>query len=363
MSARETLNRFSAALLRDESVFSAQEKELLARLLQRIQPESGDHNDGLSASIARAVGEIVLERASVVLGESIIQQLRSQRVAGCPETSNSFQLLEELASLQQNERLGPRPPGPNPGPIPPGPVPIPPRDEPIPGPRPPGPNPPGISQEWSAGRAKTGVLDLPDVLPGECVVLDEFLAPAELACLTRYVLEREVEFKVSEVVSPGEAGGAVEFEHRRSRVLMDLGPHRDVILKRLEACLPQVLKKLGREPFPISRIEAQVTSSNDGDYFRWHTDNGQDEVSTREITFVYFFHREPRPFGGGELRLYDSQRIKGAYVPTSHYRAIVPEQNQMVLFVSSLAHEITPVESPNGRFADSRFTVNGWLNR
>ncbi len=43
-------------------------------------------------------------------------------------------------------------------------------------------------------------------------------------------------------------------------------------------------------------------------------------------------------------------------------RSIVPEQNQMVLFDSSLGHEITAVEAPGG-FQDSRFTVNGWLHR
>jgi Rps23 Pro-64 3,4-dihydroxylase Tpa1-like proline 4-hydroxylase len=230
-------------------------------------------------------------------------------------------------------------------------------------PRPPGPNPPGISKERQELARGTLVMDEPEFLLANCVVLDEFLAPAELKALNQYVLEHENEFALSEVVAPGATEGAVEFEHRRSRVLMDLGPHREVILDRLRNCLPQALKRLGREPFPISRIEAQITASNDGDYFRWHTDNGQDEVACREITFVYFFHREPKPFRGGELRLYDSRRKNGGYVPTSNYRGIEPQQNQMVLFVSSLTHEITPLEMPNGRFSDSRFTVNGWLNR
>ena len=71
----------------------------------------------------------------------------------------------------------------------------------------------------------------------------------------------------------------------------------------LQSTLPRLLPKLGIEPFPVVGVEAQITASKDGDFFRWHNDNGQDEVSGRKITFVYFFHREPKLFGGGELRI------------------------------------------------------------
>jgi Rps23 Pro-64 3,4-dihydroxylase Tpa1-like proline 4-hydroxylase len=206
-------------------------------------------------------------------------------------------------------------------------------------------------------------MDASEILPAQCVVLDEFLAPQELDALTQYVLARETEFQLSEVVSPGVSGGGIDYEYRRSRVLLDLGPHQDVIVNRIQGSLPRFLERLGHDRFPISRWEVQITASNDGDYFRWHSDNGQEEVASREITFVYFFHREPKTFRGGDLRIYDSFWQNGRYEPTENYRNIVPRQNQMVFFVSSLAHEITPVECPSGAFADSRFTVNGWIHR
>ena len=71
----------------------------------------------------------------------------------------------------------------------------------------------------------------------------------------------------------------------------------------------------------------------------------------------------PKQFSGGELRIYDSRRENDNYVPTANYRTIVPEQNQLVLFASGLSHEITPVDCPSGQFADSRFTVNGWIHK
>jgi Rps23 Pro-64 3,4-dihydroxylase Tpa1-like proline 4-hydroxylase len=207
------------------------------------------------------------------------------------------------------------------------------------------------------------VLEAADVSPAQCVVLDEFLSPAELNALMQYVLEQEAQFQISQVLSPGVSGGAIDYEQRRSRVLMDLGGHEKVITDHLLTCLPRVLQKWGRDPFPISRIESQTTASNHGDFFRCHSDNGAPEVATREVTFVYFFHREPKAFSGGELRIYDSAPESDGYPATSHCRPIVPEQNQLVLFPSGLSHEITSVECLSGQFADSRFTVNGWLHK
>jgi Rps23 Pro-64 3,4-dihydroxylase Tpa1-like proline 4-hydroxylase len=52
----------------------------------------------------------------------------------------------------------------------------------------------------------------------------------------------------------------------------------------------------------------------------------------------------------------------GEYVTTGSYQTIEPRQNQIVLFPCSVLHEITPVKCPSRAFADSRFTMNGWLH-
>lgn len=192
-----------------------------------------------------------------------------------------------------------------------------------------------------------------ELLPPRCLLLEEFLAPAELNALVSYALSHEEHFNVSEVISPGvEPGGTVDFEHRRSHVLLDLGPHYDRLVNHLQTTLPRLLPKLGIKPFPVSRVEVQITASKDGDYFHWHNDNGQDEVSARKITFVYFFHREPKSFEGGELRI-QSPVTGNAAFGSGNYYTIVPRQNQLVLFDSSLTHEIAPVKCPSGKFADS----------
>jgi Rps23 Pro-64 3,4-dihydroxylase Tpa1-like proline 4-hydroxylase len=210
-------------------------------------------------------------------------------------------------------------------------------------------------------------LDEPAIIRAQCVVLDEFLAPQELKELMTYVLDYEAEFRSSEVISPTGDPGVIDYDHRLSRVLMDLGKHEAVILERIRGVLSSVLEQLGIEEFPITHVEAQITASNDGDFFGAHSDDAQEAIASRRVTFVYFFHREPRQFEGGELRLHDTRGTNDAPSVgggrTGGYHSIVPRQNQIVFFPCSLLHEITRVECPSRAFADSRFTLNGWLHK
>lgn len=393
MTTKEILSGFSETLLQDERILSSRERELLANLLQHAKTKSeGEPNGVVAEVIAHAVGETVAQRAFTVLGGQIIEILQGRFSPGeqnpsappplsgpRPPKGNTLTGVTEAGSMAS----GPRPPkqsptAPTSGPRPPKASvstewaednlvaggPRPPKTSPGTAPTS-GPRPPKASADSDTAKIESGiaVLEQPEFLPAQFVVLDEFLVPEELAELTDYALSREADFVLSEVIAPGEGGATIDYEHRRSRVLMDVGEHRAVIVNRIRAFLPSVLQKLGREMLDLSRVEAQMTASNDGDFFRHHNDNGQGEIASRELTFVYFFHREPKAFRGGELRIYDSRRESGEWVSTGNYHSIVPQQNQIVFFPSTLLHEITPVECPSQAFADSRFTVNGWFHR
>jgi 2OG-Fe(II) oxygenase superfamily len=369
MTAREMIDSLSGTLLCDERILSVPERELLANLLQHTRTQSSAQDIAVSEVITRAIGELIAERALGVLGESMTHQLLQQQLTSSSNVSNQgFPLIRAGTPPTPAPPPGsaPRPPGTSPPSIHTGSPPTTPAPPPDSAPRPPGTSPPSIWSTTVSSQTKAagvGVLEASDYVSAECVVLDEFLTLAELNTLRQHVLDQEMRFAISEVLSPGIPGGAVDYQHRRSRVLMDLSGHERAIVDRLLTCLPRVLQKWGRDPFPISRVETQATASNHGDFFACHSDNGAEVVANREITFVYFFHREPKQFSGGELRIYDSRRENDNYVPTANYRTIVPEQNQLVLFASGLSHEITPVDCPSGQFANSRFTVNGWIHR
>ena len=192
-----------------------------------------------------------------------------------------------------------------------------------------------------------------------CVALREFFTARELAGLRDFVLNREPQFDASYVVAPGGSDQVVNSDHRRSRVLFDTGRFGRLVTDRVLFHLSFITRKLRRTAFRVSDLEAQITATNDGDFFGVHSDNSEPPYEARELSFVYYFHREPKPFTGGELRLY---RPAAPGDPT-HYETVVPEQNTIIVFPSSLLHEVLPVKCPSRVFADSRFTLNGWLHR
>jgi Rps23 Pro-64 3,4-dihydroxylase Tpa1-like proline 4-hydroxylase len=130
---------------------------------------------------------------------------------------------------------------------------------------------------------------------------------------------------------------------------------------RLLSVVEYVQGALGLPSFPITQIEMQITASNEGDYFRRHTDNTHALLVGRHLTYVYFFHREPKRFRGGRLRLYDTSIDAGQPVCGQASIDIEPVQNSVVFFPSHMFHEVETVHCPTRDFVDSRFTINGWF--
>jgi SM-20-related protein len=202
-----------------------------------------------------------------------------------------------------------------------------------------------------------------DALPQTPVVIfDEFLVAQELRELIDFTLAREPQFAHTEVIG-GNGEGRRDLDYRRSRVLFDLAGFDRVFSDRLMMFMPQILAGLGMGPFDVSQLEIQLTGTNNSEFFRMHTDNDAPQVARRLITFVYFFHREPRAFSGGELRIQDSYRSGERTLASGPYHIVYPQQNQILFFYSGTLHEILPVGCPTGQFSDSRFTVNGWFHQ
>jgi Rps23 Pro-64 3,4-dihydroxylase Tpa1-like proline 4-hydroxylase len=177
--------------------------------------------------------------------------------------------------------------------------------------------------------------------------------------LLDFALSQEAQFRPATIMERTDP--AVNERLRRAKTLDALGPFERLFADKLSEVLSPVVARLKRSAFPVGRIEMQVTASGDGDFFRMHRDGGDD--STREISFVYFFHREPRRFSGGELRIFEAERIEGRYVPTDRSQTLSPRQDVIVFFDSRNEHEILPVRVPSRAFGDSRFTLNGWIHR
>jgi SM-20-related protein len=186
------------------------------------------------------------------------------------------------------------------------------------------------------------------------IIKENYLSDENLATLLKFVEAHASEFKPSKVF------GSRRSKARRSLVLDDLGDFGEMFRERVRSDLPAVLKKLQIPYFTISEIECQITSHNDDHYFVRHIDSGISATS-RVVTFVYYFHNEPRRFDGGSLRLYKGKLENGIYTCGETNVDINPKNNTMLFFPSACYHEVLPIKCSSGEFKDSRFTVNGWV--
>ena len=191
------------------------------------------------------------------------------------------------------------------------------------------------------------------------VRIDDFLTPDENRQLLDYALVSEADFEGSTVTTAVEG-------YRKSRVLFPVKDSKwpELFMSRLELHLPHIASTLLSGDFTVTNNEVQLTASNDGDYFKAHSDSGDDTEQTaiREITYVYYFHQEPRPYVGGNLLLYNGRPGDPDYENGKSVLSIAPVNNCLVAFASDQMHEVDVVRCPSAAFADSRFTINGWLS-
>lgn len=192
------------------------------------------------------------------------------------------------------------------------------------------------------------------VEPAPFVQMQNFLADDLHRQVLAIAIGHEGDFRQSSVVT-------TEKDYRRSRVLFDVPEFRLNFERELAAVLPWICKRLGFTSCTNATLETQLTAHNNGDYFKMHNDNGSPETAARVLSYVYYFNREPRRFTGGALRLYDSRVENGYWVAADTFHTIEPANNSIVFFVSRLMHEVLPIRCRTQHFADSRFTLNGWV--
>ena len=192
------------------------------------------------------------------------------------------------------------------------------------------------------------------------VRLTDFLPPAPRDRLLRDVLAARRRFVPAAIRMQKDAEKVRKGEVRNALVL-DEPTTRDVrawFLPKLRAVLPDVLWRLRLEDFEVGSTAVEVTVHPHGGFFSAHRDHSTSDRH-RIVSCVCFFHREPRPFTGGDLLLHDAGRAEGS--PAGAFSRIEPLPGGIVFFPGDCLHEITPVAC-GAEFGDGRFTVNGWVS-
>lgn len=184
----------------------------------------------------------------------------------------------------------------------------------------------------------------------------DFLDRETHAALLAWTLNSEPRFVPAQL-----AGGIVKPEVRRALVLRDLGPLGAVLDARVREEAPRWAAALRSTPFATSEVELELAAHNDGAHFTLHSDTySRAEVARgdRMLSAVYYFHRQPRKFEGGALRLHRLGAAAG-----DPGLDIPPDDNSLVVFPAWGPHEVMTVRCASGAFADARFAVNCWIYR
>lgn len=149
--------------------------------------------------------------------------------------------------------------------------------------------------------------------------------------------------------------------------LSDLGPLEAPIRQRMFAALPQLAQGLGCQFPGEAMLELELTAYGDGAFYRAHTDSVLPghlkdrrlaEPDPRLLSAVYYFHRQPKAFDGGSLRIYRWGASDDA--DPNNYRDLEPADNRLAVFLSWTRHEVRPVTCPSRQFEDYRFAINCW---
>lgn len=199
-----------------------------------------------------------------------------------------------------------------------------------------------------------------------------FLPEPDVGALFDWAIAQEAQFKPAKILY-GEGGreSGLRPSVRQTLKHCGLGELEPMMRARMFERLPEIIAAAGYRGAEPRSIEFELNAYGDGAHFAPHIDIpvggsrrtvGYEEGEDRVISAVYYFHRLPKAYSGGALRLFRFG-VGPADVCASDSIAFQPIHNSVVVFPSWAMHQVEPVSCPSGRFADFRFGLNCWFCR
>lgn len=193
--------------------------------------------------------------------------------------------------------------------------------------------------------------------PAPVVIVEDFVARAGAEQLLQYAVAHESGFRPAKVALKHE--GIIDESRRVSKVNSDVDPVLPLIDPVIRKAVDEVIPKLGLVNVAPYFLELELTWCGDGGFFKMHADTLRYRPSPRVVSMVYYFHKEPKAFTGGQLRLHGL----GADENSRIYQEIEPRVDRAVFFPSWFPHEVLPVRCSSGAFADGRFALSCWVRK
>lgn len=190
------------------------------------------------------------------------------------------------------------------------------------------------------------------------IQIENFFPPEFQQQLLNYAITSRADY-----VETGPATNNEFYKDHRNSLVIYYPRYTEMFLERLHQVMPRVMQHLELPPFEVARIETQLTAHNDQNYYKIHNDNSSPDTAARRLTYVYYFYQEPKAFAGGELAIYDTEMREGRAYAGTNSQVVEPKNNSIVFFPSHYMHAVQTVHCPSQAFADSRFTLNGWIRQ
>ncbi len=198
-------------------------------------------------------------------------------------------------------------------------------------------------------------IDETDYAPAPFIKFDDFLDRESNKSALDYAFSTEKTFTRAGL----HRNNYINLNHRTNLMTYDVGNPGNSLLAVVRDNLPFICDCLNLSTINVNAIHLKITAYLNGHFFRAHQDKGEG-YANRLITFVYFFHQEPKPYKGGDLLLYDSRMSPRMY-KRNLFTRIIPQNNSIVFFPSEYFHEVLPVETHDKDFRSSRFTMTGHI--
>ena len=200
------------------------------------------------------------------------------------------------------------------------------------------------------------------VWPAPFVRMTNFLGAGEcdrLLALGLAARERAHPARVGEPSSP-----RVDPEVRITLQVTDratMAEARSRIVPKVRSLVPEVLARLRMDGIGRCAIQLSMRVYLTGGFYRPHFDASRTH-GARVLSFVYFIHRQPPRFSGGDLLLHDTDADTGDG-SCGDFSRIVPLRDSIVFFPSVCWHQVTPVQCETDDFGDGRWALNGHVLR
>ena len=189
-------------------------------------------------------------------------------------------------------------------------------------------------------------------------IIDDFLGAEMAGELLDFAIANEAAFTASHVEDKD--GRRVEETSRKSQVFRgDWSDWRTRFANAIADATPRLLEATGVSDWSPRHTQLELAAHRDGGFFLPHIDTHTADAGVRQVrvvSAVYYMHRSPRRFSGGELAIFDPfGKAQETVVEARHDR--------LVAFPSFLLHEVRPIAVTGNAFEHARFSVNCWLWR